>query len=199
MKRSILAAILGMAGAVSGFAQGHILAGNYYVSPYSQIVFSTGQAVGSAAGIQFQMFYGLGIVGSYAGLTPGPTFGIAAATDAFDPYPANGAGVDHGPGGYYENLDVQIPTWSSGLVTLGYIVIAGGTGQSALWQEIPVASAFPPQTITQDVGLTVTVPEPTTMALAGLGAGRAPHGLQRPTLMKLDSKPLRLRHSWRDK
>jgi len=174
MKRSILGAMLGLAGAVSAFAQGHIIASNYASAPYNQIIWgngvNAGLAVQSSANLTFQMYYGTGVVGSFAGLTAGSTFQIDnTISAAYDP----GAGA--GPGGYFINVDQVFPTWSVGTTeTLAYQVITPGyTGQSGLWTESAAidSTAFPANSTTVSVGLTVSaVPEPTTMVLAGLGA-----------------------------
>jgi hypothetical protein len=163
--------MLGLAGAVSAFAQGHIVVSNYANSPYAQIIWgngaNVGQAITSAANLTFQVFYGSGIVGSFAGLTAGSTFQIDnTITTAYDP------GVGAGAGGYFINVDQVFP-WSSGNETLAYEVTTPGyTGQSALWVESAnIALTTAPGNASQSVGLTVSaVPEPTTMLLAGLGA-----------------------------
>ena len=174
MKRSILAAILGVSGAVSAFGQGHVLLSNYLASPYAQVYWSGGandnHALTAADGLTFQMYYGAGVVGSFAGLTAGGTFTIAndPSSTVYDP------GAGHGPGGYW-NIDQAFP-WTSGPETFAYTVITPGyTGTSALWQENSAitSTANPANGGLGSIGLAVTptaVPEPTTMALAGLGA-----------------------------
>jgi hypothetical protein len=174
MKRSIIAGILGVATAATAFGQGHIVMSNYTTAPYNQVYWGSGpnagQAVQASQGLTFQVFYGAGVQSSYGALTPGATFQIDnTITTGYDP------GAGHGPGGYYINVEQLLPTWTAGATfTFGYEVISGGTGQSALWQEsaniVPAANS-PQQS--QSFGLAATpvvVPEPTTMALAGLGA-----------------------------
>lgn len=172
MKRSIIAGILGVATAATAFGQGHIVISNYTTAPYNQVYWATGPHAGQAAtaadGLTLQVFYGAGVQASYAGLTPGATFQIDGTISAgYDP------GAGHGPGGYFINVEQVLPTWTAGQTfTFGYEVIAGGQGQSALWQEnaniVPAANS-PQQS--QSFGLAASpVPEPTTMAFAGLGA-----------------------------
>lgn len=173
MKRSILAAVLGVASAVSAFAQGHVIVSNYEGAPYAQIYYSGGpknnQAVTTADGLTFQVFFGAAGLSSFGSLTPGVTFQIDNTDSAiYDP------GAGHGPGGYFLNADQVIPSWSSGAVTLAYTVITPGyTGTSALWQESNLVPTSQAAGFSASVGMSVTpvvVPEPTTMALAGLGA-----------------------------
>jgi hypothetical protein len=171
MKRSLLTAILGVATAVTALGQGHILVSNYINVPYAQIYWANGAEAGQAltgtSGVQFQMFYGVGVQSSFGSLTPGLTFGIDGVV-AYDP------SAGHGPGGYFTGVDQILPSWAAGQTyTFGYQVITPGySGASALWQEQAniVSTAFSPLN-SASVGMAVSiVPEPTSLALAGLGA-----------------------------
>jgi hypothetical protein len=175
MKRTVALALLGMATATAAFGQGHVVLSNY-VSPYnSQITWgaTTGNsgAVTSSAGLQFQVFYGAGTVVDESLLQAGLTFGID------DTFAYNG-------GGYYNNVLQVLPAWTSGETYTFQVRALDGTtpngpvdtalSRSALWTESGqiVSSALPPKTGLNGLGLVVeaVVPEPTTFALAGLGA-----------------------------
>jgi hypothetical protein len=176
MKRTLVAAIVGMAGIATTFGQGHVLISNYTAAPYNQIVWDSSAGAGMAGkavndfSLTFQMYYGAGVVADGSTLTPGLTFHVSndASSQAYDP------GAGHGTGGYFINVDQILPNWSSGdTYTFMYEVVTPGyVGQSALWQEKDsiVSTAFSPLNAATVPGLVVTVPEPTTLALAGLGA-----------------------------
>lgn len=183
MKKSLLAAIVGMAAVATTYGQGHILISNYLTAPYNQVSWGSGAPSASLAGqainasdyssLTFQVFYGAGVVTDPASLTPGLTFSLSTNPSAmgFDP------GLGHGAGGYFLNVDQALPNWAAGdTYTFMYgVVTPGYTGASDLWQEStqiqpaansPLASALVP-------GLVVNVPEPATFALLGLGAAGA--------------------------
>jgi hypothetical protein len=81
--------------------------------------------------------------------------------------------------GYYGPSIVTLPGWSSG-ETWTFQVRAGGApgvgGQSILWQEGPNIGDIsgnppgPPGVSQNSIGFMVFIPEPSTFALAGLGA-----------------------------
>ena len=176
MKRTLVAAIIGLSTAGAAFGQGgHILLSNYISPPYAQIYWvggaENGRAVTAADGLTFQVYYGAGVLTSYSQLTPGDTFQIDnTGTASFDP------GDGHGPGGYFINVDQSIPTWSPGQTwTFGYRVISINDfwiASSQLWQEnVNIDSAIDPPMPSLNVpGLAIVlVPEPSVLALTGLG------------------------------
>jgi hypothetical protein len=181
MKKSILGALLGAAMAVTSYGQGHILISNYVTPPYNQVVWNSspssapaGQADKAVAdfSLTFQIFYGAGTITDASALTPGVTFNLSSTggSTGYDP------GAGHGPGGYFINVVQTLPNWSAGdTYTFMYGVAAGQgnySGQSVLWQEsaqINSASAGPLNAATVP-GLVVSVPEPATFALFGLGS-----------------------------
>jgi len=172
MKKVLVASILGLAAVGTSFAQGHIGISNYANPPYNQIYFQQGnQAVTSAANLTFQIYYGLGTIVDFNLLTAGNTFTIDNTISAsYDP------SAGHGAGGYFLSSDQTLAGWSTGQTwTFAYKVItAGATGTSALWQEnAAITSTANPLGVanqSQSFGLAVSVPEPGTFALAGLGA-----------------------------
>lgn len=179
MKKTLVAAIIGLAGAVTTFGQGHVLVSNYVVPPYNQVYWAeSGQAATGAQGVTLTIYYGLGVISDPSLLTGvGPSFGIltSGGSEAYDP------GAGHGAGGYYLVPDFGITGWTAG-TTVSFQIVASGNStfgqinsalsRSVIWQEnaaiAPVAN--PANNNTFSAGLAIIVPEPTTFALAGLGA-----------------------------
>jgi len=176
MKKTLVAAALGLVGVVTTYGQGHVLISNYAVPPYNQVYWtSTGLAANNSQGVTLTIFYGLGTIVDPALLTGvGPSFGIltSGGSEVYDP------GAGHGVGGYYLVPDFAINGWTAG-TAVSFQIVASGAGinsalsRSPVWTEAgsviaPVAN--PANTGTFSAGLGIVVPEPTTFALAGLGA-----------------------------
>jgi hypothetical protein len=178
MKKSILGAIVGLA-AVTAFGQGHVLFSNYLTPPYNQVrwdanpnlVPSPGlanQAVRDFA-IEFQLFFGEGVLSDPSALSPGVIFTMNNAPDFTNYDPGRG----HGAGGMFAATQI-LPNWAAGeTYTFMYKVITPGlAGETALWQESdsiqPVAN--PPSNMATTPELVIAVPEPSTFALLGLGS-----------------------------
>jgi hypothetical protein len=162
MKRTVALALLGIAAASTAFGQGHVVLSNY-VSPYnSPITGPDGLALTSANPYTFTVWYGAGVAAE-GSLVAGETFNI---DDAFT-YDG-GAGA----GGWYNNVLQVVPT----IETYSFQIRATGPGvdelasRSVIWQSGVVDVANPPLTNQEGFGLQVIIPEPTTFALAGLGA-----------------------------
>jgi len=188
MKRSLIAAVVGLAATVATtFGQGHVQISNYLVSPYSQVIWAnTVAGVGTAnqsaqnasAALQLTLWYGKGNLADANLLTAGPTFGLLTTGGPQAYNPGNGNGV----GGYYF-INASIPTWVLG-DTFTFQLRATGTapggqytysGSSTLFTQSAqiTDAAVPAGTSTAAPGLTVNivpVPEPSTFALAGLGS-----------------------------
>jgi hypothetical protein len=178
MKRSLVAAILGLAAVCSSYGQGHVLISNYVVSPYSQVFWGPGQgprgnqAVLGSEAVTLTIWFGEGVLPA-SSLQAGPSFSIltSGGSEVYNP------GSGHGPGGYYLVPDFSLPTWAAG-DTFTFQVRATGAGIDAatsvspLWQENAAiaALALPANNGTFSAGLAVFVPEPSTFALAGLGS-----------------------------
>jgi hypothetical protein len=170
MKKTLVIALLGIGAVTAAHAQGGIEIGNYK-APFNKVVWGPGTAgavgagVPSTAGVSLQLFFGEGV------LTP------TQLTDSV-PMPWNLAPEGNGYLGYYIRT-VTLPTWVAGDV-FSFQVRASGAGvigQSVVWQEqanIRFVGGTPaglPGISTESIGLTVVpVPEPSTFALAGLGA-----------------------------
>jgi len=198
MKKAIVASILGIA-ASAAFGQGVITINNYLASNYTadQLLWGTGSGhsgvVTPSQNVDVQVYYQIGTISeSTAAFLSDPLThaGVSGGLSSANPGGAYGVG----PYGYY-SLGNQILTgWSSGPVT--FMVAAwqtttgGGTlagnlsggvaGLSALFQAQDdssahtgrgiVSSANPAEYFVSMNGVTLTgVPEPTTMALGGLG------------------------------
>jgi hypothetical protein len=183
MKRSLVAAILGLAAVTSAFGQGHVLISNYVVSPYNQVFWNpTTPGVGNTAvigvqNVQLTMWYGEGVITDPSLLIEGPTFGIltSGGSEVYNP------GAGHGPGGYYLVPEQVLGSWAPGDTFSFQIRASGNTifgpvdsvqSRSVIWQENAAInnSSLPANPGTFSAGLMVTVPEPSTFALAGLGS-----------------------------
>ncbi len=192
MKKSIVLAILGIAaGTTASYGQGTVSFNNYFSSTSPTINYSSNAGLvpagkaGLAVGSEFdvELAWAVGTVGSTSALTflPGTltTFGNAQPT-----YPASdgnllpntyGAGWFEGP-----NVTLAGSGTAGSIVTLDVFCfnngsLAGSTinGSSGLFQVAVGGGALPPASLNGTVGQSFTVansvPEPTTMALGGLG------------------------------
>ena len=164
MKRTIALALLGVVTATTAFGQGQLGVGNYVGDYTGQITWAEGGApVTAADNLQFQIFFGAGTIADQNLLQPG---NIVLIDDA-KPYLG---------GGYYATTVQLLPsieTYTFQLRTVANGTIDELSSRSVLWQETapPInGDTLPPNLAANSVGLSVVVPEPTTFALAGLGA-----------------------------
>jgi hypothetical protein len=176
MKRTVALTILGVAAATTAFGQGGITinnsvpdgAGAYFPVLWDASVPSVGgnAVMGTADGVILTIWYGVGDVGAGA-LQEGP---VATWNTVFE-----GLGYF----GYYNPTVVNTPT--GGELYTFQIRASGETpygpagGASVLFTDTPNSLTGtpppPPVDSLQRIGLNVQiVPEPTTFALAGLGA-----------------------------
>ena len=175
MKRIVALAILGTA-ATTAFGQGHVVFSNYLIQPYSQVAWDAGVAgvVGTAVmspEVQLTFLYADGLGADPSTMVAGNSFAIDI-TKTYDP----GAGL--GGGGYYSAIfqspqvgDYTVQIRASGNVT----GIGDVSGNSVALNATTVSTALPAPFAPDGsgVGLVLTagvIPEPTTFALAGLGA-----------------------------
>lgn len=176
MKRSVVSAVLGLAAmaATSAFGQGGIIIGNYQ-APFNPVVWSAtagGGRVHAADGVQLTLFFGQG-----AGLTD-------SQLNFSMPLTWNTGSEASGYFGYYNLATASLPGWAAGQTWTFQVRASGNSvrgavdtnlSRSVLFSEstnIKDISGTPPGPAgfsTQSIGLTVSVPEPTTFALAGLG------------------------------
>lgn len=170
MKRVIAASILGIAAISTAYGQGHVNVSNYLTPPYNQVVWdATTPGVGGQPmndpSVQISVWYALGVVTDEASLVQGATFSINPA-------------LTYNGGGFYNLQNVVAPGWTSGDVTLQLRASGSSTevgaevvGRSVLWTSSEfLDTGLPANTSALAPELTVSiVPEPSTLALAGLG------------------------------
>lgn len=188
MKKSVIIAILGAAGfAVSSYGQGIIQFDTYSghfnggsIAPVSYL----GGAVVPDGVVSAELYYALGTVAD-------PVSGVAdsittAISGAFTALPASITLV--GNGGYIQGPQVQIQNYTTGPITFEIAFSAPGfAGRSGSFTESSINSVGLPVTYFGDNGpgpgqmllAPVSVPEPTTLALAGLGGLATLIGLRR--------------------
>jgi hypothetical protein len=180
MKRKVLAAVLGVAGlvgmSVSSHAQGTVAFDNYGSSPYYPVIYGStiqgvapnlaGTSAGSNVSVELGYFIGTFTSGSVWTLIPSSITSINPALSA----PAGGSGPS--VTGYFQGPAVQIPGYTAGAISFEIIASAPGYVGTLQWVEPSIAtSPSPAGFFTALPGSTVLlpVPEPTTLALAGLG------------------------------
>jgi len=188
MKKTLVASILGIAvsagSVVSSHAQGSIFFDNYADNggAGAQITYGTGvtgeTAGAGVTGFEAALYYSLTPVTDTAGngavnggLTELANTGVNAG------YITAVGTTPPGPG-YFDGPIVTIPGYASGNVTFEMVAYNGSTyggstvrGTSGTWVEPSLATGQSPAGyFTAQPAFTVTtVPEPTTIALAGLG------------------------------
>jgi hypothetical protein len=175
MKKSVLLGVLALgmvASTATSNAQGHIEIGNYQ-GAYNAVMWGVGAPraglpVLSAEGVSLSLWYGEGNLSADALVNS-----IALTWKV--------GSENLGYPGYYSFTTVQLPTWNSG-DTFTFQIRATGNGvvesasRSDTWTESGLITsslgepAPIPNRSTQSIGLTVVVPEPSSFALAGIGA-----------------------------
>lgn len=166
MKKILVAAILGIAAVANTHGQGSIIFDNYTQGTYNQVIWGAGHAPGPVnQAIQLQLFFAEGIFGNINQLAAG-------VTGAVDPSRTfTGAAGD---GGWFSGATQLLNTWAPGdTFTFAVQVTSPGfVGTTALWQESAAihATSGPQSGFLNFPGLVVSVPEPSTFALAGLGS-----------------------------
>ena len=198
MKKAIVASVLGIAASgIAAYGQGQVIFNNYSSTTYAadQVLWgaNSGHTSGTAvntASVEVQLFWALGNLTSdtasqfLAVANAGVTANISTTANQTSPYYGVGAG------GYFAGPVQTLAGWSSGAVTFlieGWDTTTGATyaastvnGLSALWSETGATAgnngiqptSLPPEYFAASPGLVLTgspVPEPTTMALGGLG------------------------------
>jgi hypothetical protein len=171
MKRTVLTSVLGAACllglAASSYGQGSVFFDNYDSTPYFPVKYSNGTLAG--ANVSVELGYALG-----AGQTTGFTL-IPGSITSINPALLTG--------GYFQGPIVSIPTYVSGAITFEILgsssdglwsnIVPGNPSLSTyIWTEASIPGAGLPAG--DFAGLTgpivlVPTPEPTTLALAGLG------------------------------
>jgi hypothetical protein len=186
MKRHIIASIMGAAGlvgmAATSYGQGQILFDNYDSSPYYPVVYgSVGQGVsaglagtGALQDVSVELGYAVG-----ANQTSGFTL-IPSSIIAINPNLSEApGGVGQATTGWFQGGNFDIPTVGATtfevLAWTGSSFGAGAYDGTLIWTEPSLTStALPTAAFTAMPGdlvllPTTPTPEPTTLALAGLG------------------------------
>jgi len=173
MKKSILIAILGVtASAATSFGQGYIAFTSYLANGGAGAL-TTFQDSGLpvTGAYTAELYYALGTVTDPVGGNPSsPISGLfTAVPGSITAYDANGDG-------YFQGGTAIMPTYTSGPISFEIWATGPlGSGRSGAFTESIIASsASSPVTNFGDNGpgmpsFVVSVPEPTTLALAGLG------------------------------
>jgi hypothetical protein len=181
MKKSLIIGLVTMAGAIGAFAQGQINFANYYSSTQLTGVYwgngpDAGAYVGSDQGAVVTLLYGASTATSISELTGSFVTGIQFG----GAYSGNGPG-QASVGNEGQFLKYLVPT-SAGLAggqtyAFAYEVTAvlqgvTYTGVSSIWTQTTTASSTATPTAYIDnnsLAIVAPVPEPSTLALAGLG------------------------------
>lgn len=186
MKKSVVIALLGLAvGAVSSFGQGSIVFNSYLANSYNGIQTMFSGTLGSGpvgAGYSADLLWSTAPIVDVAGngsLTPGWNFsasGAPSVQSVIAPFGTSGATL-----GYFQNLTANfiLNPYTAGtpvyFEVVAYQTASGNYGNSvnrghsapfsatlATGLALPGTVEFAPFTVSQ-------VPEPATLALAGLG------------------------------
>lgn len=183
MKKSVIIAVLGAAGfAVSSYGQGVIqfdtYAGSYNSGNISQVTYFNGASAGSVVpdgSFYGELYYALGTVSDPVGAT------AASITAAISPsFTAIASSITPVINGYIQDgTQLQIANYTSGAITFEIEVYnSAGTfvGRSGAFTESSINLLGVPATTFGSNGsgpgqmlVATSVPEPTTLALAGLG------------------------------
>ncbi len=190
MKKTLVAAILGIATVVSSFGQGHVFFNNYSTAA-GQTTFGAGtaQTGGVTSTYHAALYYGLGTVtvaqdpvGTANPAVLG-ALGLLGGNTGLNPayptqYQVNNAGL-----GYFIGPAVTISDYVSGPITFMVVAYNGADylsstirGHSAAFTMNSIATGqnpvgvFSGLTDFQVFSVPVVIPEPATFALAGLGA-----------------------------
>jgi hypothetical protein len=194
MKKVLVASILGMALSVaSSYGQGYVIMQNYdYVGTtpvYAGVTYAPGQGaisgqfIGSANpyNIQVQLLYSLtGAPGSYSVAAGSLTSFFSGNPSGTAPSHDGGSPTSDGAGSFFGPL-VTIPGYTSGNAFFIVQATGGGTGQSAPFSFALNTSTGTPSgdLLNLAPGATtgqamqafqVVVPEPSVLALSGIGA-----------------------------
>jgi hypothetical protein len=178
MKSKLLATIISVAGlaglAATSYGQGAIFFDNYDCVPYFPIVYgSTAQGVPpSLAGT---------LAGSNVNVELGYYIGADNPLNQFTLIPASLTPINPAllGGGYFQGPLVTIPNYNSGPVTFEILAWTQGyhynnLNSSYIWTEPSIAPVSEPAgfftSLPGKIYLYRDVPEPSTLALAGMGA-----------------------------
>jgi PEP-CTERM motif len=187
MKKSIFIAVLGVVAvaATSSYGQGFVAFSSYVANAgvgATTSLFGGGGPLG--IGYTATLYYALGTVSdpvnqsSVASITSSPT-GLSLLPGVSEAYDNSGNAIGAVGLGFFDGSSITIPNYVSGPITFEiWASNAAGTivGRSGSFTDSSIAGPGLPLTVMGDnaVGgfpsfLVAPVPEPTTLALAGLG------------------------------
>jgi hypothetical protein len=197
MKRSILLAIVGLTGAVatSAYGQGTMRLGNYISSSNipSPVLWTAGGSPVNVSGYTVGFYFAAGDIrgsvasdpdglggGFWGDLLPTSLYsGFQLATGSGSTAAVAGANVFGYPGAYSQGSSFQPGLGAGATITVMLVAYNGANyltssmrgHSSAFTMVTAVGNAFPQLTGIQetDGGFALMVPEPTTLALGGLG------------------------------
>jgi hypothetical protein len=183
MKKSVILAVLGLgAAAASSFGQGAIVFNSYFANSASsgatKITFLSGGAL-VGAGYSYDIYYSTSPVSGAAGTGALPAGMLASGSGAPSTYDISGTMGNYAAGAGYFASSVHNFTLSAGGPTVYFDVAVFTTGdtyanapvrgQSGVFTGV-LQSGINNPTYAQFGSFTIAaVPEPTTLALAGLG------------------------------
>jgi PEP-CTERM motif len=168
MKKSILIAVLGVAAcAATSYGQGYVVMNSYSANAGAGAITTLGGTPVSSAWTA-ELYFALGTVSDSAGVGL-PGAGFTALPSSITSYDANNDG-------YFQNATpVVIPGYSSGAISFEILASGGSLYRSGAFTESKIGTdpASPPSVFgdngTGMPNMVIPVPEPTTLALAGLG------------------------------
>jgi hypothetical protein len=189
MKRNIFIAVLGMGASLAAYGQGQINFSNYLTGPSDPIITHNGQGLGSEylAGLAYYVGTSALDVPTSLGQMTIFNFSDTAGDSAPVAFGLGAGGVTDGSkySGWYNGGTVTVPGITSAnntFVSFEVLAYNGASyassaisGHSAIFQAPVTGSAtaqvggFAPGAWNSFTVTTAAVPEPTTLALAGLG------------------------------
>jgi hypothetical protein len=179
MKRILIAAILGIAAAAPGQNAGGLWFQNYFIN-YSGnsyhpafIFYTPGVPIPGSDGFHAELAYAFGTFSDSAGggaLLP--TFALQGTLVPI------GGGYSFGPGTFNDIVEERVPDYPGGPVTLEVLAFNGASYETSTVRGHSAAFTLPylalgaqmPPTLDGMQSFTVMIPEPSGLALAGLGA-----------------------------
>jgi hypothetical protein len=178
MKKGIFIAVLGMATAVAAFGQGQIIFNNYVSSTQpTGVIYGNGPLAGELAGSEITgyLYFGASTdtTVTQLALVPGSATPVGAFAPSQSPgAPGTGAGI-------IEGATISVNSGTPG--TFAFAIFASGTylgvtytGWSPIFVGATQATSLAnvpnlPSGLLNANEIITSVPEPTTMALGGLG------------------------------
>jgi len=177
MKKIIVTTLVGLVAAVSVYAQGTVSYVNYSSSPAlnAKVFLSDGSTAVPTSGYTALMIYGTS-AGSLTGVATGNASFVAAGIFSGASQALTSPAIAGGATAW-----IQIEVWSTAYANFG-LAQAAGSANANVWGLSNIFSvttgnpnATPPGTPATLIGLNSfnlnSVPEPSTIALAGLGLG----------------------------